>query len=182
MSRHRATARQAVVESEAFLVLPHHHFERAARGDARLVQRRYHLDRAERTQVAIEVAAVGDGIDVRAEEHRGQGILRPCPPSEDVAGSVDARLQPGAFHQLHHVGASGDVGIGVCDAAHAVGKGPAGWPPEDAEFFEVLAKPRGIHARPGRLAERTHRERPEEVAPVHLRGVPKVHFESSRCT
>ena len=172
MSRHRAAARQAVVEGEAFLVLPHHDFERAARGDARLVQRRHHLDRAQRTEVAIEVAAVGDGIDVRAEEHRRQRILRPGPPSEDVAGGVDARLQPGAFHQLHHVGASGDVGIGVRDAAHAIGESPAGGPPEDAEFFEVLAKARGVHARRGRLAERGQRERPEEVAPLHLRGVP----------
>ena len=73
MSRHRATARQAVVESEAFLVLPHHHFERAARAYAAPRSASLPLDRAERTQVAIEVAAVGDGIDVRAGRAPGAG-------------------------------------------------------------------------------------------------------------
>ena len=89
-------------------------------------------------------------------------------------------FQPGAFHQLHHVGASGDVGIGVCDAAHASRQRSAGWPPEDAEFFEVLAKPRQRSPAARRLAERTIRERPEEVRAVSFARRPKVHFESSR--
>ena len=42
----RAAAGEAVVERDAFFVCPDHHFERTARGDARLVQSPDHLDRA----------------------------------------------------------------------------------------------------------------------------------------
>ena len=91
-------------------------------------------------------------------------------------------LRPGAFHQLHHVGAAGDVGIGVGVPADAIGKRSAGGPPEDAEFFQVLAKARAIDARGGRLAEGRERERAKEVATVHLRGVPYAQVLSSRCT
>ena len=77
----------------------------------------------------------------------------PAAPKMLPAASIRG-FSPAPSIKLHHVRASGDVGIGVGDAAHSVRKRPTGRPPEDAEFFEVLAKTRSIHTRPGRLAKR----------------------------
>ena len=54
-----------------------------------------HAQRRERSQIAVEVAAVRHRIDVRTEEDRRQGRVGAGAAPEDVAGRIDAGLEPG---------------------------------------------------------------------------------------
>jgi hypothetical protein len=55
-------------------------------------------------------------------------------------GSLPSRSETGGAHQVHHVTASRDVGVGIRDAAHAVGEGAARGTAELTEGFETLAE------------------------------------------
>ena len=44
-------------------------------------------------------------------------------PQDLISGRVDARNQSGIAHQLHRVVPAGNIGVGISDAAYAVGKG-----------------------------------------------------------
>ena len=84
--------RELAADRAALFVLPHHDVERMAQPHALLAERSRDLDRAEGADRPVEVAAVGDRVDVRADEDRRQRRARvPSTRREDVAGRVDAR-------------------------------------------------------------------------------------------
>src|SRR5262249_54003770 len=76
------------------------------------------LDGGEAANVAIEIAAVGDGIDMRAKENWWKGF-GPRSAAEDIAGRIDADFEAGVFHQADDVRATREVGFGEADAADA---------------------------------------------------------------
>ena len=154
MAGRGTAAHQPVVERVALLVLPHHHFQSAAKGYLRLVQSLQYLDGAERAQVAIEVPSIRNRVDVRPEEHRRQRGVRARPQRKDISGRVDARFQPQPFDQLEHIRAPRHIGIRVRIAADPVRERAALRPPEDAERFDSLTQTRRIHTRKTGLRER----------------------------
>src|SRR5262249_49342667 len=87
-----AAAGEAGGVRDALLIRPHHDLERPARGDTRFLQCLNRLDGGKRAEVAVEVAAVRHGIDVRAEEHGRERRVSAGAAGEDVAGWIDARL------------------------------------------------------------------------------------------
>ena len=66
-----------------------------AKAHVLLAERARHLDGAEAADRAVKVAAVGDRVDVRADENRRQRGLAAFEPSDDVAGGIDARVEAG---------------------------------------------------------------------------------------
>src|SRR5271165_5851276 len=57
-----------VIKGDALFVCPHDDFERVPGRDAESIQRLDGFDRGQHTEIAIEIAAIGDGIDVRTEQ------------------------------------------------------------------------------------------------------------------
>ena len=100
----------------------------------------------ERAEIAVEVAAARHRVDVRSEQDGRQRRLAAGAASEDVAGRIDARLEAGRAHQVHHVLAARDVGVGKRHTAHAVGEHAAGRTAEDAQRFDALAEYGGVRA------------------------------------
>src|SRR2546428_10919059 len=88
-------------------------------GVAPLRQRLRYLDRPERTHVAVVIAALGDRIDVGAEQNGGRPRLRAGSGADDVAGGIDPRVEARLTHQLHREGPPLDVGLAEGDPAHA---------------------------------------------------------------
>ena len=104
-------------------------------------------DRRERPEIAVEVAAARDRIDVRAEEDRRErrarcrrASRRCCRP--DRCAEAPARR----IRSITYLPA-GDVGVRVADAADAVRKGPAGRTSEDAERFDLRPHDAAIDSR-----------------------------------
>ena len=70
------------------------------------------------------------------------------------AGSMRG-VEAGLAHQPHDVLPAGDVGLGVGDAADAVGERPARRTAEHAERLELLPQPRRVDPRTRRLPARS---------------------------
>src|ERR1022692_2741643 len=134
----------------------------------------FDLDGSQRSDVAVEVAAAGDGIDVGAEENGGLGRVGAGAPGEDVSGGIDARLQTGGFHQSHGVAPTSEVGIGIGHAAHSVGEPATGWAAEYAEGFEMFPQAGGIHAEACGFRESRERQSSQAVSSVHGSIVTQV--------
>ncbi|MCY1515290.1 hypothetical protein D9M68_498710 [compost metagenome] len=77
-------------EARAFLVGPHHHFQRRLGNDAALLQRAQDLDAGEHAVVAVELAPGGLGIDMAAGHDGGQIVAQARPAHEDIADGVHA--------------------------------------------------------------------------------------------
>ncbi len=140
------TAGDATPERESFFVRPNDHFERVPRGDPGRVERLDHGQRAERPEIAVEVAAARHRVDMGAEEDRLQGRVAAIAPRGDVACGIDARLQAGGSNEIHGERAPCHVGVGIGGAADAVGEGAAGRPSEHAQLLDPLAQPAAVDA------------------------------------
>ena len=129
-------------------------------------------ERRERTEVAVEVAAARNRVDVRAEEDRRQRRLEPVAAREDVAGGIDARFEARRAHQADDVRPAGDVRVGIRHAAHAVGERAAGGPAELAQLLEPRAQRRRVDfqiwCRSGQL--RRGRPRPGRLQTIRPSG------------
>src|SRR6185436_14991842 len=66
--------------------------------------------------------------------------------SENVAGGVNARTEPGGFHQAHHELAPLHVRFRVAEPGDAVAERSACGTAEGAERFEVAAQARAVDA------------------------------------
>ena len=84
-----------------------------------LAERARHLDGAEAADRAVEVAAVGHRVDVRADENRRQRGLPAFEASDDVAGGVDARVETGVAKEPERELAPGQVRLGIGDPVDA---------------------------------------------------------------
>ena len=84
-----AAARRAGAEGGALLVGPQHHLQRMTGGDASGAHGLEDVQRGQCPEIAVEVAAAGHRVDVRAEED-GRRIGRPAlDPDEHVAGGIE---------------------------------------------------------------------------------------------
>src|SRR6202162_1914094 len=101
----------------ALFVRPNDHFQGVPSLHASVVQSADHFDGAHAADVPIEVSAVKDGINVRAEEQFRQ-LLRACAQTEDVSGGIDANLERSLLHQAHNVFPSGHIGLRESGARH----------------------------------------------------------------
>ena len=108
--------------------------------------------RRERAEVAVEVAAAGHRVDVRAEEDRRQRRFEAVAAREDVARGIDPRLEACRAHQAHDVRPAGDVRVRIRHAAHAIGERAAGGPAELTQLFEPRAQRRRVDAEVRRVA------------------------------
>ncbi len=118
--------------------------------------RRPRLDDAngrKRAEVAVEVAALGHRVDVRAEQDRRKRRLEAFAAREDVAGGIDPRLEAGRAHQAHHVGAAGDIRVRIRHAAHPIDERTASRAPVLTELFEPRASAAASTRRSGAGAE-----------------------------
>ncbi len=111
-------------DDSAFLVGEDDELERMPRGDAVLTQQLRHLDGAQHAHVAVVIAALRDGVDVRAGHDHGQRRIGAGTASDDVACRVDPHFEPGTPHQRRDVFASGDIRVAerhAADAARRIG-------------------------------------------------------------
>jgi hypothetical protein len=75
--------------------------DRMAGTHALVVQRPDRLQRAQHAELAVVLAAGGDGVDVRAHHHRRLPRLA-GPLAEDVAHLIHAHAQAGLAHPSDH--------------------------------------------------------------------------------
>ena len=157
LSGHRAAADRA-----ALLVLKHDDFDRMPQRDVALGERLRDLDRRERSDVAVVVAAVGHRVDVRSEEQRLARRVRAGAPSEDVPRRVDPHLETRGSHQARDVLAAQPIRRAVGQPRHAAVRvlaelGQLGKMTIDAIAIDGRAYLRGERAqpsvRPGRANE-----------------------------
>ena len=111
---------------------------------------------------------------MRSEEDGTERAVASGADGKDVPGGIDTRREPDVAHERHHVLTSGDVGVGVGDAADAVRERASCWTPERAEGLELLPQPGSVDARRRRLRTQGSRgkhrrgaDRMEKVASVH---------------
>src|SRR5690606_7115944 len=112
--RHRDAA-----DEPAFLVGETDDLQRMPGRNVVLLEYLGDFDGADHADVAVVVAAAGHGVDVRAEHDHGQAGLAAFAAPDEVAGCVDAHLEPGLAHQFLDVFAARDIGIAEGDAADA---------------------------------------------------------------
>ena len=174
-----AASIQPATECDAFFGRPDDHLQRVARAQIYGSQRLDHAQRGERSQVTVEVAAVRNRINVRAEEDRRQGRVGASAASEDISGLVHPGIKTGRTHQAHRVPATSDIVVRVRDAAHTIGERTARRSAEHAERFEPLSQRRRIDtsrhvlgkyasAQPDR-PDRGRRETRQKHAPGRIR-------------
>src|SRR5207245_8318909 len=82
-----ARTEQALAEVVTLLVAPDDHFEWVPGRHLVLVERTHYFQRAQAAHIAVEIAAMRHGIDVRAEKQHRQ-VFGARAPAEDVAGGV----------------------------------------------------------------------------------------------
>ena len=88
---------------------------------------------------AVENAALGHGVDVRARQHDGRGGTDPigAKRAEDVAGGIDPRREPGRFQLAEQPRARLFVRRTPAHARHAA----AGQRAEAGECGEAFSEP-----------------------------------------
>ena len=118
LAGHDPGAHHGGLEAGPFLVGEDDHADRMARASALVVERADRLERAENAQLAVVLAAGGDGIRMRAHED-GRERLRARAETEDVAHLVHADLEPRAAHPAHEEVAPVPVLIGQRQASEA---------------------------------------------------------------
>src|SRR5206468_4172312 len=114
----QVTNEAAAAGEAALLIAPDHHMQRMTIAVVALGEDVCYLDGRTGSDIAVVVAALGDGIDVRAEEDGERGGSRTGSHAEGVADRIDTDRQTRFPHQVHHEAATGDVGIAERHAAH----------------------------------------------------------------
>jgi hypothetical protein len=98
---------------------------------ASVIQSADYFDCPHAADVSIEVPAMENGINVRAEKQYGQ-LLRSRAQTEDISGGIDADLERSLFHQANDVVPSGHIGLRESGARDTA----LGIPAELAQFLE----------------------------------------------
>ena len=100
----------------AFFVGETHDLERMTRRNSILAEEGCGLDRANDADVAVVVAALRHGIDVRAEDYHGQCGIGPFEAPDDVAGRVDPYREARIAHETLDVITTRQIGGAECHA------------------------------------------------------------------
>src|SRR5882672_3959108 len=126
-------------EVVALFISPNDHFQGVPGLHVSVVQSADYFDGAHAANVSIEVSAMENGINVRAEEQFRQ-LLRACAQAEDLSGGIDADLERGLLHQADDVFPSGHIGLRESGARDAA----LGIPAKLAQFFKRALQTFGI--------------------------------------
>src|SRR5690348_16644709 len=116
-------------------------------GHVLIVQCVHDFDGGHGAEIAIEVAAAGHGVNVRAEEDGFKRAVTAGANGGYIAGGINAGVEAGGAHQAHGVFTTGDVGVRIRNATDTVGKGAAGRAAVYAKTFEALLQASSIDAR-----------------------------------
>ena len=106
-------------EGAAFFVGETHDLERMTRRNSMLAEEGCGLDRADDADVAVVVATLRYGIDVRAEDDHGQFGIGPLEPPDDVAGRVDPNCEARVAHEFLDVFTTRQIRGAECHATDA---------------------------------------------------------------
>jgi len=124
LAGHHAAGDHGGLKAGALLVGEDRQRHRVARADTLVVQRADRLQRAEHAELAVVLAAGGDGVDVRAHHHRrAAGLAGPL--AEDVAHLVHADPQASLAHPGGHEIAAALVLVAEGQAGEAAALGRA---------------------------------------------------------
>ena len=74
--------------------------------DATILQGACDFQRGDRTGDAVEAAAIGNGVGMRAHKDRAEAGLGALAPADQVAGGIHSRLKSCGFHPCVDIGAS----------------------------------------------------------------------------
>ena len=152
-------------------------FERVSRGEIVFGQGLRHLNRAQRANIAIVVAAFGNAVDVRTKQQRLETLVAAGAAADDVRGGIDRDVELRALHQAKDIFAAAAIGFTVSETADTALRVLA----KLSEGFEVLADARAIHAqwrlrcygrecgRPRRKRAGSPQQSETELSTVHKR-------------
>jgi len=104
---------------------------------------------------AVKVAAVGDGIDVRANQQRLERGIAAGARADDIPGKVNMDIQARGLHQADGILPALKIGLRVGYATHAalrVG-------PELRELFQMVMDALAVHAERRRRLGARRKER-----------------------
>src|SRR5882672_10973946 len=118
-------------EVVALFISPNDHFQGVPGLHVSVVQSADYFDGAHAANVSIEVSAMENGINVRAEEQNGE-LLRAGAQAKDVSRGVDTDLERSLLHQANDVFAGRHIGLRESGAGNTA----IGIPPKLAQFFE----------------------------------------------
>nr|WP_219921863.1 hypothetical protein [Brevibacterium oceani] len=99
-------------ESHAFLLGPRGHDDRATGPQARLGEGTEDSQSAEDSEAAVEGASGGDGVDVRADENRGELGVLTFPAPEDRTHLIDRDVEVELLHPRNQQPTTGTVFVG----------------------------------------------------------------------
>ena len=137
---HGAAADEPAVEAGALLVGEHDGlYGMAGRRGLFSAQRLHDFDGPHHAEGAVVLAAQGDGVGVGAQGDGREGVDGPGFAPDDVAGGVDAHVQPGLAHQVHGVLAALHVGRREGEAVHSLRRLA-----ELSQFVEGLVQARSV--------------------------------------
>ena len=137
LAGHGTASRLAVL-----LVLEEDDLDGMARRRARLAQAVGDLDGGHGTDLSVVVAAVGHGVDVRAEHEGRERRLASLTPAEDVPRRVDADVEPRLAHPVHGEVPPGSVGLAIGHTRDTSLRSA----PEASEPGETLVQAGAVHA------------------------------------
>ena len=95
---------------------------------------------AERPEIAVEVAALRNRVDVRAEQDWPERRVLPRRVAKMLPAASMRGFRPASRIRPMTYLPAGDVRFGIGDAADAVGERPARRTAEHTERFELLAQ------------------------------------------
>jgi len=106
-------------DGSAFFILENDDLKRMAQRDLLFLENLRDFNRRERTDIAIVIAAHGDGIDVRANQQRLERGIAAGARADDISGKVDMDVQARSLHQSNGVLAALEIRIRIRYATHA---------------------------------------------------------------
>src|SRR6478609_23209 len=95
----QAFTQRLAAHGAAFFVLKDDDFKGVAQRDLLFLERLRDLDGGKRTNVAIVVAAHGNGVDMRADKQRLERGVAAGASADNIAGEVNMDIQARSLHQ-----------------------------------------------------------------------------------
>src|SRR5207237_9995340 len=127
-------------EPRTFFVGPAHELERALRLHAVLIERAEHLEAREHADDAVILSAGYLRVEVTADQHRRQVIVRAGASREDVPDAIDGDRAPGLGAPRHEEIAHLLVGVGEREPPEPAGLAR----PDLAGAHDGVPEPRAV--------------------------------------
>ncbi len=131
-ARGNSRAHCADAEMIAFFVGPNNDFQWVPGLYSIFVECADHLDGAKASDIAVEISAFQNRVDVRAEQERGK-FGRARARAKEITAGVGSHFESGLLHPAGDVFASGEFALGVSEPRNAA----IGIAAKFAQFFEA---------------------------------------------